>query len=186
MYHLLNQEYFSNLEREKLKFGIQLILSELYKIILIYSLAYLLDCIVPTLIAHISFFLLRQVCFGYHFSNLYVCIGTSIITFPIAVKLIASYYNMISGTLLYIIFGVSLILIYMLAPKGTEKHPLINQNHKKYLRKKMMFRVFLIFGIFCIVNFDVKVFIAYGVLVETIMLIAQSIKGEFYYEMDEC
>lgn len=186
VFRLLDQDHFSDLEREKLRFGIQIILAESYKIILVYSLAFLLDCIIPTLLAHLTFFLLRQVCLGYHFDNLWVCLCISIITFPIAIKYIALNYNSISTTYLYIIFAIILILIYTLSPKGTEKQPVINQEHKKYLRKKMTLRVLLIVGIFCIMPFGMKVFIAYGAFVESIMLIAQSMKGEFYYEMDHC
>ena len=170
------------MEKEKLKLGIQIIISESYKLILIYLLAYLLNCIVPTLIAHLTFFILRQVCFGYHFNNLIICLATSIIAFPITIKYLADYYSIIPTFLLYIIFIIILVFIYKLAPKGTEKHPIINQHHKKYLRRKMAFRVFIIVGIFCISTFEIKVFIAYGALLESLMLISQSIKGEYFYE----
>lgn len=178
LFNLLNQKDYSVLEKEKLRFGIQMILSEFNKLLIIYLIAFLLDCFIPTLITHLTFLLLRQVCFGYHFKNLYICIGWSIIAFPVTINYLANLYANLSITFLYIVFFILLILVHTLAPKGTENQPIINQKHRSHLRKKMKIRLLLLFLIFCFSPSEVKFFIFYGVFLETFMLILQTLIGE--------
>lgn len=178
----MNQEHYSTIEQEKLKFGIQIFLSEFYKLLVIYLVALLLDCIVPTLIIHLSFFLLRQVCLGYHFNNLYICLICSVLAFPIAAHYIAildfsfSTFNLYLGILLLV------SIIYILAPRGTENQPIINQKHLSYLRQKMTLRLLLLFVAFSFSPLQIKLFIIYGVFLEVIMLIIQTLKGRFLNE----
>lgn len=145
--------------------------------LIIYLIAFLLDCFVSTLITHLTFLLLRQVCFGYHFRNLYICIGWSIVSFPITVNYLANFYVNLSTTFLYIGFCILLILVYTLAPKGTENQPIINQKHRSHLRKKMKIRLLLLFLMFCFSPSEIKFFISYGAFLETMMLILQNFKG---------
>lgn len=177
LFNLLNQEQYTFLEREKLKFGIQIILSEFNKLLIIYLAAFLLDCIVPILIAHLSFFLLRQVCFGYHFKSLLTCIGWSMVAFPIAINYLADFYVNFSANLLNIIFGILLVTIYILAPKGTNNQPVISKEHREHLRSKMKIRLLLLVGVYFVSPLVIKFFISYGVFLETIMLILQ-FRGE--------
>lgn len=155
-----------------------MILSEFNKLLVIYLVAFLLNCFISTLITHLTFFLLRHVCFGYHFKNLYVCITWSIITFPVTVYYLADLYANFSITFIYILFCTFILLVYMLSPKGTKNHPIINQAHRKYLRKKMKIYLIILVGIFCLSPLEIKVFILYGVLIESIMLILQTLEGE--------
>ncbi|WP_223556601.1 MULTISPECIES: accessory gene regulator ArgB-like protein [Lysinibacillus] len=179
LFNVLNQEQYSFLEREKLKFGIKIILSEFNKLLLIYLAAFLLDCMFPTLITHLSFFLLRQVCLGYHFKSLFTCIGWSMVAFPVAIYYLADFYVNFSELLLNIIFCILLVSIYTLAPKGTKNQPVISNAHREHLRRKMKIRLFLLVGVYFLSPIVVKFFIFYGVFLETIMLVLQSIKGEF-------
>ena len=173
---MLNQEDYPSIKEEQLKFGIQIIVSELYKILLIYFVAFLLDCFVPTLIVHITFFLLRQVCLGYHFNNLYVCLIWSTIAFPIAAYYITDLTLNFSSFYLYIGILLLLSIIYILAPTGTDNQPIINQCHRSYLRKKMIIRLLLLSAVFCFSPLKIQVFIIYGVILEVIMLILQILK----------
>jgi len=179
LFSLLNQENYSVLEKEKLRFGIQIILSEFNKLLIIYLVAFVLDCVVPTLVTHLTFLLLRQVCLGYHFKGLYTCIIWSILTFPVAIKSLLEFYDWnLSGAFLYGIFGILLLAIYVLAPRGTENQPVINKKHKSYLRKKMSFRMIILIGVFCFSSEEIRVLISYGVFIEVIMLILQTLKGD--------
>lgn len=172
----LDQEHYSGLERKKLTFGIQIVLSETFKLLLIYLVAFLLNCIIPTLIIHLTFFLLRQVCLGYHFNNLYVCLVWSTLAFPLAAGYIADIDVVIPTLYLYTGSGILLVLIYMLAPKGTENQPVINQMHRNYLRKKMTIRLLLIVVVLILSPLKIKYFIIYGILLETTMLLIQTLK----------
>lgn len=175
----LNQATYNESEREKLKFGIQMILSEFYKALIIYLTAYFLDCVIPTLITHLTFFFLRQVCFGYHFKNLYVCIVWSLISFPLATNYLANLNVDFSSIIQYFILGIFLVSFYFLAPQGTENHPIISQQHRRYLRKKMTVRLCLLVVVFFIIPSGIQLFITYGLFLETLMLILQIIKERF-------
>ena len=159
-----------------------MILSEFHKLLIIYLIAFLLDCFIPTLITHLTFLLLRQVCFGYHFKNLYICIGWSIIAFPIVVNFLSNLYVNPSKTFLYIGFCILLIFVHTLAPKGTENQPIISQKHRSHLRKKMKIRLLFLFLVFSFSPSEIKLFIFYGVFLETILLVLQTLKGEIYNE----
>lgn len=174
----MRQENYSVLEKEKLKLGIQIILSEFYKLTLIYLIAFLLDCIIPTLIIHLTFFFLRQVCLGYHFNNLYVCLTWSTIAFPVAANYMADLVIVFPVIYLYIGMGILLMLVYTLAPIGTENQPIINQTHQSYLRKKMNIRLLLLIGVFFFSPLKIKAFIVYGVFLESILLIVQTLKED--------
>ena len=60
LFNLLVQENYSVLEKEKLRFGIQIVLSELIKLLIIYVIAILLDCVLPTFITHLAFLILNR------------------------------------------------------------------------------------------------------------------------------
>ena len=173
---MLNQKDYPSIKEEQLKFGIQIILSELYKILLIYYLAFLLDCIVLTLVVHITFFLLRQVCLGYHFKNLYVCLIWSTIAFPIATNYITNLTLNFSSFYLYVGILLPLSIIYILGPRGTENQPIINQSHRSYLRKKIIIRLLLLITVFYFSPLKIQIFIIYGVILEVFMLILQILK----------
>lgn len=185
LFNLLIQEDYSSLERGKLKFGIQIVLSEFLKLIIIYFIASLLGCIIPTLIIHLTFFFLRQVCLGYHFNNLYVCVSLSVITFPIVAFFLIDIKLEFLDVHLYLGFGIMLLVIYLIAPKGTINQPIINIHHREYLQKKITLRILIIATIFCFSSWEVKIFIAYGVFLEKIMLVIQLLKERFKNEKRE-
>lgn len=185
LFNFLNQEEYSVLEREKLKFGVQIVLTEFYKLLFIYIIAFLLNCIVPTLIIHIAFFLLRQVCLGYHFNHLYTCLIWSAISFPGAAYYLANLNINFSATFLYIGTGILVAIIFTLAPKGTVNQPIINQKHRSYLRKKITIRLLLVIAVFYFSSLEIKAFIAYGIFLEVVMLIVQTLKERFENEERE-
>lgn len=185
LFNFLDQEHYSVLEREKLKFGVQIVLSEFFKLLFIYAIAFLLHCIVPTLIIHITFFLLRQVCLGYHFNRLYTCLIWSAIAFPGATYFIAHFNINFQVNHLYIGMGILVVAILLLAPKGTVNQPVINQKHRSYLRKKIAIRLLLIIAVFYFSPLEIKAFIAYGIFIEVTMLIAQTLKERFENEKRE-
>ncbi len=101
------------------------------------------------------------------------------VAFPVAIYYLADFYVNFSELLLNIIFCILLVSIYTLAPKGTKNQPVISNAHREHLRRKMKIRLFLLVGVYFLSPIVVKFFIFYGVFLETIMLVLQSIKGEF-------
>lgn len=88
IYNFLSDGNHNTLEQPKIRYGVRLIVSNLYSLFVVYGLSFLLDCVLVTIITHFSFFLLRQVTNGYHFSNKYSCIILSLITFPLSSKIL--------------------------------------------------------------------------------------------------
>ncbi|WP_342471385.1 accessory gene regulator B family protein [Metasolibacillus sp. FSL H7-0170] len=54
---LIKQRIYTRLEQEKIRYGVRIILKEFYKLLLLYSVAFLLDCLLPTFIIHMVFYL---------------------------------------------------------------------------------------------------------------------------------
>lgn len=172
---LIKQENFSTLDQAKIRYGVRIILTELYKAIIVYSVALCLGCFLPTLIIHISFYILRQVSLGFHFLSNIHCIFWSIITFPVmAAFLVAmplpSWFIWSTGAL-------SIIVIFSKAPIGTIKHPIVNEQHRLYLRKKIQHRLLIVSIAICITPSYFQQFIVLGVFIQCISLLIQLFKG---------
>jgi accessory gene regulator B len=118
---------------------------------------------------HITFLILRQVCFGYHFVNNIQCYLWSIILFPV----LCQVKYVISANLSLPILFISLILLIVFAPVGTKKNPILNKDHRKYLRKKFWFRVIYILIISFSLPTSFRLFVALGVMIQTLMVLIQ-------------
>lgn len=171
----LVQDHHNDLEKEKIAFGVKLIMNDLWKVVIVYLLAFLLDCFFPTLYTHAVFFLLRHVSFGFHFQNSILCLFSSILSLPIGVFLINK--ATISPILTIILAFVSTILLILLAPIGTKKRPIFNTNHKKYLKRKMYIRLLLIWCVLFIPADNLQKFVAYGMMLQTLSVVTQKIVG---------
>lgn len=177
---LIQDDRHTELEKEKIRFGIQLIFNDLWKVLIIYIIALVLNCFIPTLVTHIAFILLRQVCFGFHFQNSWVCLISSIVSLPVALYLVDrinldSEYKFLIGIL------TSLILL-IIAPIGTKKRPVFNQKHRIYLRKKLIIRLFILWLTILFLKENYQTFIMYAILLITISVIIQKILGGENYE----
>lgn len=167
----LIKEHHTELDQLKIKFGIRLILSELYKFIIVYGVALILDCVIPTLITHLSFILLRQVSFGYHLSGNLSCVLWSIVIFPVLSDILLTIQVKPQWTWFISLFSIIIVLLY--APLGTNKHRIINDQHRRYLRKKLYIRLLIIIICFMISPLIIKQFIALGLFIQCIALIIQ-------------
>lgn len=177
---LIQDDHHTELEKEKIRFGIQLIFNDLWKVLIIYIIALVLNCFIPTLVTHIAFILLRQVCFGFHFQNSWICLISSIVSLPVALYLVDrinldSEYKFLIGIL------TSLILL-IIAPIGTKKRPVFNQKHRIYLRKKLIIRLFILWLTILFLKENYQTFIMYAILLITISVIIQKILGGENYE----
>lgn len=119
--HLVNLftfESHTQTERLKIEYGVKVIVSEASRLFVVYMITILIGCLVEVLITHLTFYILRQVCFGYHFPTSKQCLIGSILLFPILCKL--TTYIEVDILFLYIVTFLSLLLIVVLAPRGTK------------------------------------------------------------------
>ncbi|MEG0577872.1 MAG: accessory gene regulator B family protein [Bacilli bacterium] len=185
--HLVNLftlESHTPMEKMKLEYGIKLIISEIGRLLVVYTIAILLGCLLEVFIAHLTFYVLRQVCFGFHFQTSRQCMVGSILLFPGLCKLTTNLD--VKFILLSIITLVSLLVVMILAPKGTKKHPVINAAHRKYLKRIIYKRAIILYGIYLLLPIAFLKFITLGILLQLLMLLLEIInqkKETFFYEM---
>ncbi|UKJ46026.1 accessory gene regulator ArgB-like protein [Lysinibacillus sp. ACHW1.5] len=174
--NILIQESHFEVEREKILFGVRMILNDFWKFIIVYIIAMLLDCFLATLVAHLVFYFLRQVCFGFHFQNNLVCLIASITTLPISVYIIKNmnYFQ----EYMTIVSAISSLILAIFAPAETKKRPVYNQRHKTFLRKKLLIRLLIIWAIiFVLYNNVITNFISFGVTLIAVFVLFQKLAG---------
>lgn len=177
----LIHENHTTIEKEKIRFGIQLIVNDLWKILMMYFIAIILNCFVATLITHLVFIVLRQVSFGFHFQNSFVCLAASILSLPVGLYIITNL-NLNTS---YFLLGSSILstfLLLLLAPVGTSKRPVFNQNHRSYLRKQLFIRLVIVWIAIFTLKGDYQLFILYAIHLIAISVLAQKILGGRNYE----
>lgn len=165
---ILIKDNLNEMERAKISFGVKLLINDFWKIFIIYSITFLLDCILYTLLTHSMFILLRQVCFGYHFKNEFICLAVSIISFSIIVYTIP--FIQVDSLYLYLIGIFSTIFILMIAPVATIKRPIFNLKHRKFLRKKLYFRLVIVWILILLIP-QINIYIIYSLLLVIIPLL---------------
>ncbi|GEM_PF-915582 len=169
--NLFTLESHTQTEKLKIEYGIKLIVSEAVKLLIVYTIAILLGCLLEVAITHMSFYLLRQVCFGYHFPTNRQCLIGSILLFPVLCKL--ATYLKIETLFLSILTFQSLFLVIVLAPQGTKKHSVLNAAHRHYLKKKIYKRATILCGIYLLFPSDLLKFITLGIFLELFMLLLE-------------
>ncbi len=175
---LFTLESHTQTEKLKIEYGIKLIVSETVKLLIVYIIASLLGCLLEVAVTHMSFYLLRQVCFGYHFSTSRQCLIGSILLFPVLCKIVI--YIKFTTLFLSILTLLSLLLVVAIAPQGTKKHPILNVAHRGYLKKKIYKRSTILCGIYLLLPRDLLKFFTLGIFLELFMLLL-----EIYYQKRE-
>lgn len=167
----------SHLDQIKLIHGWRIVIADFKKLIFMYSIAFLMESFIETLLIHVSFFAFRQVAFGVHSKNLYVCLVVSCITFPVSAFLLKGLeIGMIHIWITYFIAAVPLLLF---APIGSAVNAIRGRAHAQYLRKKIYIRLSILgIAILVLPNAIIKFLVA-GLLIETITVLISIIqKGE--------
>lgn len=174
--NVLIQDNHNEIEREQISFGVKIILNDLWKFIIVYLIALQLNCLLPTLITHLVFYVLRQVCFGFHFENNLICLIASVIALPIGGYFINNIYS--QNNYIIIVGAILTFVLVLFAPANTAKRPVYNLEHKIYLKKKLIVRLLIIWAAIFLANDVVDLFISYGIILITISVLIQKIKGE--------
>ncbi|GFZ32187.1 putative AgrB-like protein [Clostridium zeae] len=122
------------IELQKVKLGIEILLINISKFILIFLISVKLHLVIETTIITIVLGAIRSKAFGLHAKNSIVCTITSLMLY-----VIGGYMSNLVQVNRYIIFCIFIIIniaLYMYAPADTEYHPLIGQALRKSLKKK--------------------------------------------------
>lgn len=173
--NILILEKYNEIEREKIRFGVRLVFSDSWKVMIVYLIAFCLDVVLVTLLTHLIFFTLRQVCFEFHFQNSLVCLISNVFSLPIAVFFIKSWY--LESKYIFSIALISTIALLLFAPIGTEKRPIFNGKHRRYLRKKLFIRLLIIWTITLFLSTYFQSFILYAIILIAISVLTQKLQG---------
>ncbi|WP_153733308.1 accessory gene regulator ArgB-like protein [Sporosarcina obsidiansis] len=170
---LINQQKYTELDQAKIRYGVRIIVSELYKFVLIYGIALLLGSVLPTFVTHMTFYVLRQKAFGYHFASARSCIFWSIVAFPVLSGLLVAFPQPL--WLVGIIGTLSVMVIFLFAPVDTEKHQIVNKKHYLYLRRHLRIRLLAVLFVFCVVSEPIQSFIILGLFIQSTTVLVQKL-----------
>ncbi|MBW9154626.1 accessory gene regulator ArgB-like protein [Clostridium estertheticum] len=156
-------------EIEILHYGTQVILMNVYKLIILFVTAYFINVFTYTLIAFIIFGIIRSVANGVHADSSIKCIFINYIVFLGNV-----FFSLLLGLnriSIIIIFLISFILVLKYAPADTAERPLVSKN----LRKALKLKAILIVLISCILSLLLsssiyKSIITYAILEESFLI----------------
>jgi len=162
------------IEYLKAKLGLESILINLSKMIVVYVIAIAFRTLIPTLITHLSYVVLRKFSQGLHAKYSTVCTLASIAMFVILPYLLQNAE--ISRQWVLLIGVAAPCLFYFYAPADTEKSPIINSRIRNELRWKSVMASIVMMGIALIVDPMMRTLIVAGVVMQVIMILPQTYK----------
>lgn len=127
-----------DLEYEKLKLGLYVLLLNLPKVILTMIFAAYFNIMLEAAIMILSHNWLRHTSFGEHASNPTVCLIVTLIMFILPPVLLKNIYC--DNYIVIIVFLIFNMLFYKYAPADTEKHPLLGEEYRKKLKMRTLVR----------------------------------------------
>lgn len=164
----------SHLEKIKLIYGWRLIIADVRMLLFLYSFAMLIGCFIETFLIHISFYAFRQVAFGIHCRNYYICLFVSSITLPVSAMFLKNIE--ISEIYIWIVYCIAIFVLLLFAPIGTNVNAIRGKSHALYLKKKIYIRLTLFGIILFILPVTITKFLVTGLIIETTLVIASIIK----------
>jgi len=177
------------LELKKIVLGIEILIINITKFIIIYVLAIILGVVSQTLIVHTAFLLIKRYSFGLHALNSTVCTVVSCFMF-VAVPLLLSEQG-IGNYVVIVTFAGVIFILYRYAPADTKARPLLGKQIRMQLKVKAVTCGVILMAIALLVSSpSTKLLLALGavyqsisILPTTYKLLKRSVKN---YERYEC
>lgn len=174
---LINKYYpnYDDIKIAEIKYGLEGMYLTITKLVIIFSIALMLNIYKEMLLLLIFFNIMRTTGFGLHATKSWICLLSSALIFiglPFVSKII-----IISLPIKIILGALAIILVYKYAPADTKKRPLINPKTRKKLKIKTIFRttILMIFAII-IKNNIISNLAIFGIYTEIILIIPISYK----------
>lgn len=153
----------------KMKYGLEVLIINLSKIILILMMATAIGMLKGTLFIMLSFGFVRCYAFGVHAKGSISCTIITSLCFFIG-GYIPKLLN-ITNYEVFLLFFIAMILLYLYAPADTEARPLLGKKFRTELKRKALLSgSILIILAFCIDDSILKFFVSYGVFCEALTL----------------
>ncbi len=159
---------------EKIKYGVSIVVLNLYKTILLIIISLLLGIFKFSLVFLIAYTLLRAFAAGIHLKNDYLCTAIGLLSMIWLVYL--SIYIDLNIYIYFALYILSFIAYYLYAPAATKKRPIAKKRIKP-LKIKSLITVLLFFLISFIVGNGVwRSLITYSVVLEAINILPLTYK----------
>jgi len=174
----------------KMKLGIETILTNLSKAVIVYGVAAILGLFLQTLILHLAYAVVRRYSYGLHANSSTVCSIVSIVLFigtPVLSQYIPFTHLMVVGCGLLFI-----VLLYRYAPADTDKSPILGAERRRALRNKSVVACAVITGIALLYPDPfIKSLLMLGMAIQIVMilpltykLLKRSVKNYEQYETE--
>ncbi|SFU60611.1 accessory gene regulator B [Clostridium sp. DSM 8431] len=152
---------------EIIDYGIKVIVSNFFKIVILFVTAYLLGIFKYTLLALCSFAFLRTFACGVHANSTFQCIIMNFILF--IGNVYTSIFHPLNNKLLFLFFLISIIILMLYAPADTAERPLISKSLRKSLKIISLISAIILFIICHFINNSIcQTIIIYSMLLESL------------------
>ena len=111
-----------NIEYLKMRLGMQVVVSNFFKAIVIYGISILCNLFLYTLTVHLSFFLIRHFAHGAHARSSLLCYLESLFYFVLLPWIVG--YIKVPSEIMYTLSLIGLVLIIIFSPSATKKQPI--------------------------------------------------------------
>lgn len=164
-----NQAETDTLDFVKMKYGLEVLLINLSKMIFIFIMAEVLGILKGTLFIMLSFAFIRLHSFGVHAKSSINCTIITSLCFFIG-GYTPKILTITNDKVLLMFFGV-ISLLYLYAPADTEARPLVGKKLRRKLKIKSLISGFILMILaLCINDSDLKFYLSYGALCESITI----------------
>lgn len=166
-----------HIDQIKLIFGWRLFITDVKKIVIMYGISLMLDCLLETLLIHASFYFFRQVAYGVHSKNFLTCLFVSCLVFPFSAILLKDLQ--LGALHIWITFSFAIIPLLLFAPIGSAVNAIRGTAHAQYLRKKIYIRLCIFVLLLLFLPISIAKFLVAGLFIEAITILLSIIqKGE--------
>lgn len=164
------QNFLSQSEFEIAQYNLTIILVNIGKLSLVYSIAWWADTFLYTLLTNLSFVVLRKFSGGWHALNSIMCTLSSLIIFVGLPKILLKTHWEIKPTTFYIWWLLLSILVLRYAPADTEANPLVNRSLRRTMKKKAIIIMALVTTLPVFTSCTNQLFCLLGLTIEVITI----------------
>lgn len=143
---LQHRNGLDRIEYLKMRLGMQVVVSNILKTIVIYGVSILCHLFLYTLTVHLSFFLIRHFAHGAHARNSLACYIESLFYFVLLPWFVG--YIQVLSIIMYILAFIGLIILIIYAPAATKKQPIPER-----LRKRKKINTIIVTILLMIISF---------------------------------
>lgn len=136
IYRLNNKSTLSRKDYLKCKLGIEVALINVFKMIVLYTIAVITNIVLSTFICHVAFFSIRFFSYGIHAKSTTNCTILSLFFFVGIPHIMGLIF--IPKIYLLIINLINFVFLYLFAPRKTSKNYLGSIEHQRKLKKQSL------------------------------------------------